>query len=150
MTIPCCMSWLSLTACHDYPLLHVMNDYYSLFPAMDHTKETAKVVATVLGTEFIKICAALAILHQDDMNKRMNFTRMKWRRGWIILFFKVSWSMHAARNLINSVPPNNSNDFCLLFCINPYSIPSCQLSVPDADYWTRKNKNEYYGDWNWK
>ena len=53
-----------------------MNDDYPLFPAIDHTEEMVKFVATVLGTEFIKIRAALAILHQDDMNKRMNCTRM--------------------------------------------------------------------------
>ena len=38
-----------------------------------HTKEKAKVVAVVLGTEFHSIpCRATAVLHQDDMKKRMN------------------------------------------------------------------------------
>ena len=37
-----------------------------------NTGEKAKVVAAVWGTEFIQFLAALAILHQDDLKKRMN------------------------------------------------------------------------------
>ena len=40
------------------------------------TEEKAKVVAAVWGEKFIKFLAALAILHQDDMMKRINCTRM--------------------------------------------------------------------------
>ena len=36
-----------------------------------YTEEKAKVVAAVWGTEFIKF---LAVLHQDDMKKRINCT----------------------------------------------------------------------------
>ena len=32
-----------------------------------YTEEKAKVVAAVLGIEFIQLIAALAILHQDDL-----------------------------------------------------------------------------------
>ena len=32
------------------------------------TEENAKVVAAVWGTEFIKLLAALAILHLDELN----------------------------------------------------------------------------------
>ena len=39
---------------------------------MINTEEKAKVVAADYGTELIKFLAALAILHQDDLNKRMN------------------------------------------------------------------------------
>ena len=35
-----------------------------------YTDENAKVVAAVLGIEFIKLFAALAILHQDDLKNR--------------------------------------------------------------------------------
>ena len=38
-----------------------------------YTEEKAKVVAAVWGTDFIPF---LAILHQDDAKKRMNYTRM--------------------------------------------------------------------------
>ena len=41
-----------------------------------YTEEKAKVVAAAWGTEFILFLAALAVLHQDDMKKRMNWTRM--------------------------------------------------------------------------
>ena len=47
------------------------------------TEEKTKVVAAVWGTEFIRILAALAILHQNDMKKEINCTRMIWRKGWI-------------------------------------------------------------------
>ena len=37
-----------------------------------YTEEKAKVVAAVWGTECIQFLATLAVLHQDDMKKRMN------------------------------------------------------------------------------
>ena len=49
-----------------------------------YTEETAKVIAAVWGIELIQLLATLSVLHQDDMKKRMNCTRM-------ILFFKSSW-----------------------------------------------------------
>ena len=36
------------------------------------TEEKTKVVAAVLGTEFIQFIAALAILHQEGLKKGMN------------------------------------------------------------------------------
>ena len=36
------------------------------------TKEKAKVVTSVGGTELIQFLAALAVLHQDDLKKGMN------------------------------------------------------------------------------
>ena len=45
------------------------------------TEEKAKVVASVLGEEFIQLLAALAVLHcMDDLNYRMNCTRMNCTR----------------------------------------------------------------------
>ena len=41
-----------------------------------YAEEKAKVVAAVRGTEFITFLAALAVLHQDDMKKIMNCTRI--------------------------------------------------------------------------
>ena len=39
-------------------------------------EEKGNVVAVVWGTEFISFLTALAILHQDDVKKRMICTRM--------------------------------------------------------------------------
>ena len=41
-----------------------------------NTEEKATVVAAVWGTECIQFLAALAILHQDELKKRMNCTRL--------------------------------------------------------------------------
>ena len=41
-----------------------------------NTQEKANVVAAVWGTEFIQFLAALAVLHQDNMKKGMNCTRI--------------------------------------------------------------------------
>ena len=46
-----------------------------------YTEEKAKVVAAVWGTEFIKFFTTLAILHQDDMKKRMNSSYSSKRPG---------------------------------------------------------------------
>ena len=117
---------------------------------MIYTEEKAKVVATDWETEFIQSLATLAILHQDDIKKRM-----MWRKGWLaqggyeetdefILFFKSSWckTASAARNLINSVPPKQRMRRplpALLFCINPSSmrpqlpqLETCVQPVPAA------------------
>ena len=39
-----------------------------------YTEEKGQVVTAAWGTEFIKFLAALTILHQDDLKKRMNST----------------------------------------------------------------------------
>ena len=41
-----------------------------------HTEEKANVVAAVWGAELMPVLAALAILHLDDLRKRVNCTRM--------------------------------------------------------------------------
>ena len=41
-----------------------------------YTEDKAKVVATVWGTDFIKLLAALAILHQDDLKNRMKSSNL--------------------------------------------------------------------------
>ena len=41
-----------------------------------YTEDKEKVVASVWGTECIRFLAALAVLHQDDMKKMINCTRM--------------------------------------------------------------------------
>ena len=43
---------------------------------MIKTEEKANVVAVVFAAESINFFAPLAILHQDDLKNRMNFTRM--------------------------------------------------------------------------
>ena len=48
-----------------------------------NTEEKAKVVASVWGTECIQFLAAPTILHQDELKKRMNCTRLIWRKVWI-------------------------------------------------------------------
>ena len=48
-----------------------------------YTEDKAKVVASVWGTEFIHFLAVLAVLHQDDMNKRVNCTRVIYGKGGI-------------------------------------------------------------------
>ena len=44
-----------------------------------NTEEKAKVVAAAWGTALILLLAALAILHQDDLKKRMNRIMATWR-----------------------------------------------------------------------
>ena len=39
-------------------------------------EEKAKVVASVWGKEFIQFLAALAVLYKDNLNNRMNCTRI--------------------------------------------------------------------------
>ena len=87
---------------------------------------------------------ALALLHQDDMKKRMNCTRIIWRNGWIapgwyeetdelhqddmkktdefILFVVLVQNSQRGDELNTFCPPNSSDDLCLLFCLNPSSM----------------------------
>ena len=86
-----------------------------------YTEEKAKVVAAVLWTECIQFLAALAILHQDDMKRSMNCTRMNCAR----MNSSFSSNRHGAKfgkDLKQFCPPKISNDLCLLFCINPSSM----------------------------
>ena len=53
-----------------------------------NTEEKAKVVAAVWGTEYIHFLTALFILKYDDLNNRMNYTRMIWSKGWIHPFLQ--------------------------------------------------------------
>ena len=46
-----------------------------------NTEEKAKVVAAAWGTALILLLAALAILHQDDLKKRMNRIMATGRNG---------------------------------------------------------------------
>ena len=82
-----------------------------------YTEEKAKVVAAVRGTEFNQFLFAPAILHQDDLNNRINSSFSSYHPGAIhpflliilvqnILFFISSWwkTPSAASNWINSVP----------------------------------------------
>ena len=46
-----------------------------------YTEDKAKVVAAFWGTEFIQFLAELAVLHQDDMKKRMNLSYSSNRAG---------------------------------------------------------------------
>ena len=66
------------------------------------TEEKAKVVAVVWGTEVIQFLASLAILHHDDLKKKMNSTYSSQRPGashpilhialvQFILFFNSPW-----------------------------------------------------------
>ena len=41
-----------------------------------YTEEKAKVVTAVWGTEFIPLVVALEVLHQDDIKKRIDCTRL--------------------------------------------------------------------------
>ena len=101
-----------------------------------YTEEKAKVVGAVWGTEFIQL---LAVLYQDDMKKRINFTRMIWSKGWIhpILQIVLVQNSYPARNWINC-----SHDLFLLFWINPSSMVShiCSKNTTDEpeDDWQRK------------
>ena len=46
-----------------------------------NTEEKAKVVAAAWGTALILLLAPLAILHQDDLKKRMNRIMAIWQNG---------------------------------------------------------------------
>ena len=46
-------------------------------------EEKAKVVGADWRTEWFQFLAALAILHQEDLKKRMNIITATWRNGCI-------------------------------------------------------------------
>ena len=77
-----------------------------------NTEEKAKVVAAVLGTEFIQFLAAQAILPYR------RFCRIGWIHSFLqiilvqfILFFNVSKIDRTARNWMNSVPQTTATTF---------------------------------------
>ena len=45
------------------------------------TEEKAKVVASVWGSELFQLLAALAIFHQDNLQKRMSRITATWQNG---------------------------------------------------------------------
>ena len=59
------------------------------------------------------------LLHKGVMKKRINFTRMIWRKGLIHHILQIV--LHG-KEMNKVCPPNNSDDLCLLFCINPSSL----------------------------
>ena len=74
-----------------------------------YTEEKAKVVASVLGEEFIQFLAAQAIFQQEELKNRLICT----------LFFNSSW---CSKELKQFCPPRSSDDLCLLFCLNLSSM----------------------------
>ena len=77
--------------------------------------EKAKVVAAVWGTEFIQFYAALQILHQDDLKKRMIRRMDAWRNG---CFRKIDGSHHTkqqpSQNGYSSKKISSNHPCCLL------------------------------------
>ena len=89
-----------------------------------NTEEKAKVVAAAWVKELIKFLAALAILNLDDLENRMNCTRIILREGRIHPILQIVRVKNSQRGkeLNQFCPPNSSNSLCLLFCINPSSM----------------------------
>ena len=63
-----------------------------------NTEEKATVFASAWGTELIQFLAALAILHQDDLKKRMNRIKATWRN-------EMLWKMD--EQPVRTTPPNH-------------------------------------------
>ena len=104
-----------------------------------------KVKKVLGGKELIQFLAAQAILHRDDVKKRMNRLMATWWNGWFTphqtttlpnwIFsqkpvFK-STLLQNGQSFIQVHPPTNSDDLCLLFCIYPSSIwqKSCHFLI---------------------
>ena len=106
------------------------------------TEEKAKVVAVFcMGTELVQFLAALAIFHQDYLKKRTKRTTASCgmdalEKRKIILFTPnhhptkrdvlpktFDHFILTAKWLVrhSSMSPTNSDDLCLLFCLNPSS-----------------------------
>ena len=111
-----------------------------------NTEKKAKVVAAAWGAEFIKFLATLpytvAILHQDDLRKRMNRITATW---WWNECFEIM-DVHP-KTLVqhSSTPPNRNDDLCLLFCINPSSM-QCRIDSIITDLVTEKMKTQNVND----
>ena len=91
------------------------------------------------GTEFIQFHAVLEILHQDDLNNRMNRRTDTWRNGCFrktddhpvcttpnhhppqLGVLKKNSANHPscqmASEAFKSIPQRNSDDLCLPFCL---------------------------------
>ena len=92
-----------------------------------NTEEKPKVVTAVWGMEFIKHSCRASCFELGRFEKRMNCTRMIWRKGWIyFLFFKIVLMQNSLRSKKWNTfcPPNNCDDLCLFFCIYPSSMVS--------------------------
>ena len=72
------------------------------------TEEKAKVVAAVLGTEFIQFLATLAILHREDLKNRMNSSYSEFHPGTIHPFLISSWCK------LSTKPAANRSDKILI------------------------------------
>ena len=99
------------------PLLYLVVGY--IYRRRIYREEKAKVVSAIWGTEVFQFLAALAILHQDELENRLIWT----------LFFNSSWCKYSSKRgkeLKQFCPPRNSDDLGLLLCTNPSSI-GCNL-----------------------
>ena len=90
-----------------------------------YKEEKAKVVAAVLGTEYIQFLAALAVLLQDEIiiffrSSLCNSSFFNIILVQIILFLIIALqNSYRGKKLTKFCPPNSSEDLCLVFCINP-------------------------------
>ena len=87
-------------------------------------------MAAVWGTEVIQFLAALAILHRDDLTKRINSSFYLYPPGAIYPFLhiiRVKNSWHG-KELKKLCPQNSIYDLCLLFGINPSSMTITYLN----------------------
>ena len=80
---------------------------------MINTEEKAKVVAAAWGMELIQFLAALAILNQDDLKKRMNRTTATWQNGCFEKMddHPVYTSPNCAPPCQNGCPPENFSSY---------------------------------------
>ena len=103
-------------------------------------------VYVVWGTEFIQFQAALAVLHQDDRQKRINCTRMIWIKWWIHPCLRIVLVENSKRGkeLNKFYPLNSSDDLCLVFCINPSFMSAWRLQ-----YVQKCVKNFCSGQYGW-
>ena len=90
-----------------------------MFEVISHRRRIKKTEASVLGDRFdsIPCLASYCALGRFEEYSRTNRTRLIWRKGWIhpILQNRPIWKIaSAARNWINSSPPNRRNYLCLL------------------------------------
>ena len=86
-----------------------------------YAEDKTKVVAAVLGTEFIQFLAALAISHQDDLKNKMNSSFSSYHPGAIHSFLHMVQNKWCVKKLKEFCPPSCSDDLCLVFCIYPSS-----------------------------
>ena len=73
----------------------------------------------------------VSIICQDDMRKRMNFTRMIWRKGWShpILQIVLVENSQRGKELKTFCPLNSIDDLCLVFCIYSFYMVILQYST---------------------